>query len=214
MNKKYLKTWWSIAKPENNNCSKAFLEAVLETQHEPVANSRRAHHPSSRILREQLIQVKNCGRATHPRSRFQGSGLKVLGSCSHAISSASYLPTHTTQAIWSKAMLPKGNLVRTTFEGLSKCSFPFFKGKLSLWNATPTLKWHLCEAITVWCIHPLIVISSRHFVVDSNGNCAYCGLDQNFSPLGYVSVILCVDQWRESIQIHFALKLTIVVLII
>ena len=54
----HLNYWWSIAKPENNNCSKAFLEAVLETQHEPVANSRRAHHPSPRILREQLIQVK------------------------------------------------------------------------------------------------------------------------------------------------------------
>ena len=53
-----VKSWWSIAKPENNNCSKAFREAVLETQHEPVANSRRAHHPSPRILREQLIQVK------------------------------------------------------------------------------------------------------------------------------------------------------------
>ena len=63
------------------------------------------------ILGEHIIQAqefsesnwsktkKNCGRATHPRLRFQGSGLKVLGSCSHAISSASYLPTHTTQAI-------------------------------------------------------------------------------------------------------------------
>ena len=176
--KTYIKSWWSIAKPENINCSKAFLEAVLETQHEPVANSRRAHHPSPRILREQLIQdKKNCCRATHLRSRFQGSGLKVLGSCSHAISSASYLPTHTTQAIWSKAMLPKGNLVRTTFKAMSKCSVPLFKGEHSLWNTTPTLKWHLCGAIIVWYIHPLILISSRHFVVDSNGNCAYCGLD-------------------------------------
>ena len=102
---------------------------------------------------------KNCGRATHPRSRFQGSGLKVLGSCSHAISSASYLPTHTTQAIWSKAMLPKGNLVQTTFKILSKCSTPLFKRKLSLWNAAPTLKWHLCGAIIVWYIHPLILIA-------------------------------------------------------
>ena len=58
MNKKYLKIWRSIAKPENNNCSKAFREAVLETQHELVADSRRADHPSPRILREQLIQVK------------------------------------------------------------------------------------------------------------------------------------------------------------
>ena len=141
------------------------------------------------ILGEHIIQAqefsesnwsksKNCGRATHPRSRFQGSGLKVLGSCSHAISSASYLPTHTTQAIWSQAMLPKGNLVRTTFKAMSKCSVPLFKGEHSLWNTTPTLKWHLCGAIIiVWYIHPLILISSRHFVVDSNGNCAYCGLD-------------------------------------
>ena len=48
-------------------------------------------------------------------------------------------------------------------------------------------------------IHPTSYLNrqkplSRQFVVDSNGNCAYCGLDQNFSPLGYVSVYLCVDQ--------------------
>ena len=66
---------------------------------------------------------------------------------------------HTTQAIWSQAMLPKGNLVRTTFKAMSKCSVPLFKGEHSLWNTTPTLKWHLCGAIIVWYIHPLILIA-------------------------------------------------------
>ena len=45
----------TVKSKQNNSCSKAFLEAVPETQHEPVANSRRADHPSPRILREQLI---------------------------------------------------------------------------------------------------------------------------------------------------------------
>ena len=135
--------WGSSRNPTWTRCQ--FSES---TSSKPK-NSQRATDPSQ----------KNCGRATHPRSKFQGSGPKVLGSCSHAISSASYLPTHTTQAIWSKAMLPKGNLVQTTFKILSKCSTPLFKRKLSLWNATPTLKWHLCGAIIVWYIQPLILIA-------------------------------------------------------
>ena len=134
--------WGSSRNPTWTRCR--FSES---TSSKPK-NSQRATDPRQKIVVGQL-----------PRLRFQGSGLKVLGSWSHAISSASYLPTHTTQAIWSKAMLPKGNLVRTTFKAMSKCSVPRFKGEHSLWNATPTLKWHLCEAIIVWYIHPLILIA-------------------------------------------------------
>ena len=103
--------WGSSRNPTWTRCQ--FSES---TSSKPK-NSQRATDP----------RQKKCSRATHPRSRFQGSGLKVLGSCSHAISSASHLPTHTTWAIWSKAMLSKGNLVQTTFKAMSKCSVPLFK---------------------------------------------------------------------------------------
>ena len=174
--------WGSSRNPTWTRCQ--FSES---TSSKPK-NSQRATDPSQ----------KNCGRATHPRSRFQGSGLKVLGSWSHAISSASYLPTHTTQAIWSKAMLPKGNLVGTTFKAMSKCSVPLFKGEHSLFSSTQSMEHYThSEMAFMWSYHCLIHPTSylnrqkplsRQFVVDSNGNCAYCGLDQNFSPLGYVSV--------------------------
>ena len=131
----------------------------------------------------------------------------VLLICPHTLHRQSSPKQYCPKAIWSKQLL----------KSCPNVPLPFLKETQSLERHTYS------EMAFMWSYHCLIHPTSylnrqkplsRQFVVDSNGNCAHCGLYQNFSPLGYVSVILCVDQWRESIQIHFALKLTIVVLII